>query len=129
MRLKRTLVLSGAALLATAGIAAIEAPAAYASTAIAGSVACVSGNDVEGVWIDADSGTDDWARMNVPGGTSSAVSWTYTLTSGTGYHFHVGCGGSPSNWAVSTYSGHRTGNSNSAICYDIAYESPYGTCS
>lgn len=129
MRLKRILATLGAAIVAAFGVTTVVSPAAYASTTVGGSLACVSGNYVEGIWIDADSGTDGFATLSPAGGTASAVSWTRTLTSGTGYHIHAGCGGSPSNWAVLVYSGHRTGSSGSVLCYDIAYEAPYGTCS
>jgi hypothetical protein len=115
----------GAVALTLGAMAAIAAPA-YAATYVAGSVACVTGNAVEGVFVNANSGGGGWGIMNVPGGTSNAVSWHYTLPKGGSYYVAVGCGGRPSSWNSTSYSGNYTGNSSSLICYDTRYEVPAG---
>ena len=123
------LLVSGLALLGMAGLIGTATPA-VANTGVGGSVSCLSGNNVEGIWVSASSGTSSWAKMSVPGNTNSAVSWSYTLTSGNSYFIHVGCGGNPNNWAVNTYSGTRTGNSSGLICYDTPVDGDpyYGQC-
>lgn len=123
-----TLLISSMAVLGLTS--ALAAAPAGASTGVSGSVSCVSGNNVEGIWVSASSGTSGWATMNVPGNTSSYVSWHYTLTSGNSYFVHVGCGGSTNNWAVNTYSGTKSGNSNGLLCYDTPADGDpyYGQC-
>jgi hypothetical protein len=99
------------------------------SYGVSGSVVCLSENAVEGIWVSASSGTSGWATLSAASGTESAVSWTYTLSSNTSYYIHVGCGGSPQNWAVNTYSATGTGGKPGLICYDVVYEDPYyGKC-
>jgi hypothetical protein len=113
--------------LATGGTATAATSASFrpsASTGISGSLSCVTGNAVEGVWVAANNSTSGWAILNVGSGSSSTVSWHYTLNNGGSYYIHVGCGGSPSNWATNNYSSTVSGNLPSLICYDTAYEVP-----
>lgn len=111
------LTLAGATTVATAGTAS-------AATYVAGSVTCVTGRPVEGVFVHANSGGGGWGVMNVPGNTSSTVSWHYTLPNGGSYYLAVGCGGSTSSWASSNYSANFSGNSGGLLCYDLTYEVP-----
>lgn len=115
-----------AALIGATGVATAmtsTAPA-FASTAVAGSVVCLDGRNVEGVFVHANSGGGGWGVMNVPGNTSNAVSWHYTLPNGGSYYLDVGCGGNTSNWATNNYTANFTGNSSGLICYDYTYEVP-----
>lgn len=108
----------------TGVVTATTAAPAAAATNIAGSVACVSTNNVVGIYVHANSSTSGWATMSVPGGTASAVSWTYSLNNGGTYWLDVGCGGTPQNWATNNYSDTYSGNSSGLICYDMTYEVP-----
>lgn len=124
MSVKKRVLGMFAAALVLVGVAALPATPAFASTYVSGSVACVTGNYVEGVFVHANSGGGGWGIMNVPGNTSNAVSWHYTLPNNGSYYLAVGCGGSTSSWATTNYSNNYTGNSNSLICYDMTYEVP-----
>lgn len=113
---------------AQAAVPAVARPASYG---VSGSVSCLSGSAVEGIWVSASSGTSGWATLSAASGSSSSVEWWFTLSSDTSYFIHVGCGGSPQHWLPSgnTYSSTRRGNSPDLICYDIPYEDPYyGQC-
>lgn len=123
-RVGRRVVCGVAGVAAVASLAVAAAPEAMASTGVGGSVSCVTGRAVEGIWVVANSGGSNWARMNVAGGTSSAVSWSYTLPNGGSYSLHVGCGGSPSSWASTSTSGNYSGGSGGMLCYDLRYEVP-----
>lgn len=119
MRSRRYLVSFLITLLGTIGIGlATAAPAQAASKNVSGSVACVSGNKIEGVFVHANSGGGGWATMNVPGNTSSNVSWSYTIPNTGSYYLVVGCGGNTSNWATTNYSNNYSGNASFMLCYD-----------
>lgn len=122
--MKKKLVGLLAAFMLVAAFFVTSASPAHASTIVGGSLTCLSGLPVEGVWIDASSGSDGWASMNVPGNTSSTVSWHYTLTSGNTYYIHSGCGGTTQHWTTLVYSNQRTGNSGGLLCYDYTYGVP-----
>lgn len=97
------------------------------STYVSGTVQCLSMN-VEGVWVAAQSGTSGWASWSATSNPTIA-NWHYTLSSGNSYSLHVGCGGSPQSWAVTTYSPVVSGSGHTFLCWDYAYEDPhYGTC-
>ena len=87
----------------------------------------MSGNSVEGVWVQAGDGAG-WAPWQGLGNGSTS-NWWYTLPKDEPYSLHVGCGGSPSSWAVADYTPTVTGAQNSFNCYDVAGEANYGTCS
>lgn len=120
----RVLSMIAAALTLLVGVAAVPATPAFAATYVTGSVSCVTGNAVEGVFVNANSGGGGWATMSAPGGTSSAVSWHYTLPNNGSYYLAVGCGGSPGSWATTNYSNNYSGGSSGLICYDTTYEVP-----
>jgi hypothetical protein len=93
---------------------------------VTGQVSCESGKSVEGVWVQASDGHGyaSWKGL----GNGSTSDWWFTLPKDESYSLHVGCGGSTSSWAVSTYSPTVTGAQNSFNCYDVAGEANYGTC-
>ncbi len=128
MHVRKKLAGLFAALCLTLGLSAAVAPSASASVTVSGSLTCVSGAFLEGVWVDATSGSDGWASTTILSDGHSK-SWTFTLTAGTTYKLDVGCGGSQQNWAVSLHTGTLSGNHNFMLCYDTPYEDPYyGTC-
>jgi hypothetical protein len=97
-----------------------------ASFKVTGQVSCVSGNSVEGVWVQAGDGAG-WAPWQGLGNGSTS-DWWFTLPKTESYSLHVGCGGTTSSWAVATYSPTVTGAHNSFNCYDVADQANYGTC-
>jgi len=122
---KRVLGLLAAVLL-TAGLAtAVDAAPAFASTYVSGSVSCVSGNNIVGVFVNANSGGGGWAQ-GFTSDTSSSVQWHYTLPNNGSYYLAVGCGGSPANWATTNYSNNYSGNANFMLCYDTTGTLPAG---
>jgi hypothetical protein len=86
----------------------------------------VSGNSVEGVWVQASDGAG-WAPWQGLGNGSTS-NWWYTLPENEAYSLHVGCGGTPASWAVAVYTPTVTGSQNSFNCYDVAGQANYGTC-
>jgi len=93
---------------------------------VTGQVSCLSGNSVEGVWVQAGSGKGwaDWKKL----GNGSTSDWWYWLPVNEPYALHVGCGGSPSAWSVATYSPTVSGLHNSFNCYDVADKPDFRTC-
>lgn len=127
MRVKKRLLGLGLAVLAMVGLTLTTAVSpASASTSVSGSLSCVTGRNVEGVWVAASSSTSGWATMDKASGSSPTVSWWYTLNNGGSYHINVGCGGTPQNWASSSSSYTTSGNLPDLICYDTTYEVPAG---
>jgi hypothetical protein len=124
MKIKAIAVVSAAALSAFIGVAA--ASPASASTGVSGYVECLT-MPVEGVWIAASNGGSGWASWHTNGDPTYAY-YSYNLPNGGSYAVHVGCGGSPQNWAVPTASGYYGGTVNDFLCYDEPYESPYKYC-
>jgi hypothetical protein len=61
-------------------------------------------------------------------GNGSTSDWWYKLPVSEAYHLNVGCGGSPSNWAVTAKSSTVTGGHNSFNCYDISTAANYTQC-
>lgn len=117
---RRAMILLAAALMAL-GIAVTTAEPALASTYVSGSVSCVTGRNVEGVFVHANSGGGGWGIMNVPGNTSSTVYWHYTLPNNGSYYLAVGCGGGTEGWDSTNYSNNYSAGTGSLMCYDLAY--------
>jgi serine/threonine protein kinase len=69
---------------------------------LSGSVSCISGNAVVGVYMAANkgSGFSPWQGQ----GNGATATFQYTLPLKESYSLHVGCGGSPSKWQVADYS-------------------------
>jgi hypothetical protein len=108
---------------------ATTAPTPTATSAtlkVTGQVSCLSGNPVEGVWVQADDGAGfaSWKGL----GDGATADWWFTLPENEPYSLHVGCGGSPSSWEVALDSPTVTGAHNSFSCYDIEDEAQYGSC-
>ena len=93
---------------------------------MSGQVSCVSGNSVEGVWVQAADGAG-WAPWQGLGNGSTS-NWWFTLPENEAWSLHVGCGGSTSSWAVADYTPWVTGSYNAFNCYDVAGQADYGTC-
>ncbi len=108
-----------AAALTMVGVGAMtEASTASASalSSISGTAECGAGGNVEGIWIQVQSGGgSNWATMSVPGNTSTYVGWSFPISSSTVYQARVGCGGQPSSWTYTTYSDWISGSSD-LIC-------------
>ena len=113
---------------AAAPQSAAPAPRKTAVTSffITGQVSCVSGNSVEGVWVQAakGSGFAPWQGL----GNGSTSDWWFTLPRSEPYALHVGCGGTTASWKVATYSPTVSGGHNSFNCFDVAGAAGYGTC-
>jgi serine/threonine protein kinase len=93
---------------------------------ISGSVSCISGNAVVGVYVDASkgSGFSPWQGQ----GSGATATFQYTLPLKESYSLHVGCGGSPSKWEVADYSVTVSTAVNNFSCDDVPGQSDYGTC-
>lgn len=127
MRAKQKLIGVIVSLLAMAGVTLVTAPVALASTNVNGNITCLSDKGVMGIWVDAASGQDDWATFRYGSHGESPAWWEYTLTSGTDYQLHVGCGGNNLDWDMTAYSGVLSGTT-SLLCYDVKGQANYGYC-
>jgi hypothetical protein len=96
------------------------------SFAVSGEVSCVSGNSVEGVWVQADDGAG-WAPW-VGLGNGSTSTWSFTLPEEEAYSLHVGCGGTTASWAVADYSPAITTATSTFNCIDVSSDADYGAC-
>ena len=123
--LRRTAVL----VVALLGAVVAYVQPASAATTIHGTVQCVTGARMVGVWVSANSGGSGWASWT-PRSTSVA-NYSYTLPYGGTYHLNVGCGGSSGAWASSNSTPNVGGNAYWFTCYDlinIGQGGYYGTC-
>jgi hypothetical protein len=102
------------------------APASSGSFAVSGTVSCVSGDSVEGVWVQADDGAG-WAPW-VGLGNGSTSTWSFTLPEQESYSLHIGCGGTTASWAVADYSPAITAATSAFNCVDVSTEANYGAC-
>jgi hypothetical protein len=101
-----------------------QTAAVAASFHITGQIACTSGKPVVGVWVSAVAGSAfaPWRGL----GNGATADWWYDLPKSEDYSLHVGCGGSPSSWAVATYTTTVSGGHNSFDCHDTG--SDLGQC-
>jgi hypothetical protein len=93
---------------------------------LTGSVVCVSGRPVVGVWIAASSGQDDSgfahlgpanaSGISYPAG--SAATYSYRLPHSGTYSVHVGCGETASGWDSRNYSSLLSGATADLRCND-----------
>lgn len=99
-------------LLASMGLGAITGtiPASAASTMTLSGVVHCHGGAVEGIWVASTGPGSGWAsRWNFSSGDTSDNTYSMTLPSGSvQVSFHVGCAGSPSNWATVNKSAYRS---------------------
>lgn len=75
--------------------------ASTAGAANAGTVMCVNGAKVVGVWVQVNGGRSGWATRS---GAGYSQRWSYN-TQGKSYRLDVGCGGTPSKWQYRTTTG------------------------
>jgi hypothetical protein len=110
---------------ATASPKAAPKTTAPTGETIAGQLSCSSGRSVEGVWVQAGSGSGfaPWSGI----GDGASASYSYRLPTTETYALHVGCGGTPQSWAVSADTPVVSG-SHSFDCFDISSAADYGTC-
>jgi hypothetical protein len=89
---------------------------------VGGDVSCLSGQSIEGVWVQATghSGFAPWQG-------SSTSKWWWWLPKGESYSLHVGCGGTQASWGVALYTPVVTG-SDTFVCIDVSSDAGYGTC-
>ena len=89
---------------------------------IRGSVACASGSQVVGVWIEAEAGGSGFAKHSKGAGGSS--DFAFTLSSGGRYRVEVGCGGTEQRWATNNKSPFVSGSQLSFVCDDSTSPDP-----
>lgn len=108
--------------------AAPPAPTSSAATSyqISGTVSCLSGHSVEGVWVQAaqGSGYSPWQGI----GNGSTSRYWYTLPSTMAFSLHVGCGGTQDSWAVALTAPDTQGPVANFTCHDISGQADYGKC-
>jgi len=100
-----------------------KAPVSYQ---ISGTISCVSGNSVEGVWVQASqgSGYSPWQGI----GNGSTSRYWYTLPSTESFSLHVGCGGTTAAWGISLSTPLVPGPVANFTCHDVQGQSGYGDC-
>lgn len=119
---KRLLAILSGLLLAVASVVMLAVPA-HASTYVQGRILCVSGAPFVGAWVKASNGGSGWADWHHPAGDQKFGDWSYSLPNDGSYQLHIGCGGTPQNWATSSYTSFVSG-SHDFTCYDLYYQ-PY----
>ena len=116
-KVRRQLAMAGVALLAVFGMAFVAVPSASAASGtISGNVQCFYGNNqVVGIWVDAENGTDGWATRWSDG--MGGNNYSYTLSQNTSSYFiNVGCGGTPASWGATFRSPTLTGSYYNLYC-------------
>jgi hypothetical protein len=93
----------------TLAVATGGSPAEASSTMTLTGVVHCHGGAVEGIWVASSGPGSGWAsRWNFSSGDTSDNTYSMTLAAGAyQVSFHVGCGGSPSNWATINISPNR----------------------
>jgi hypothetical protein len=133
-RWRRRGVVIAAALLAGGGTAVGFAAAggnspAAAPKTVSGVVVCESGAAVVGVWVQAPVSSDSgWAQQMKVG--ANRARYEYSLH-GSSYAVHVGCGGTPTQWASDNRSAFVPVGAHSFVCIDhpaSSRERTLGTC-
>jgi hypothetical protein len=100
-----------------------KAPVSYQ---ISGTVSCVSGHSVEGVWVQAAQGSSYSPWQGIGNGSTSRY-W-YTLPSTMSFSLHVGCGGTTASWGISLSTPLVPGPVANFTCHDVATQAEYGAC-
>lgn len=117
-------------LAATVGVtlaaSVIAAPAASAATGIRGTVTCLSGAAVQGVYVTANSGGSGFATWSAMDGNKAT--WSKSLPNGGSYYLSVGCGGSRSSWKQTLYGDTMTTTNSTSLCQDVRGQARYGRC-
>jgi hypothetical protein len=127
LRLKvvRLMAAAGAAALLAAGCGGHKKPKETTGSisdsvaAAIGTVECATGRPVEGVWVDVANGHSGWAEWAAEPNNPDRASYSYELQMAGKYTVHVGCGGSPENWASETWSEPvASGETHDFMCHD-----------
>jgi hypothetical protein len=127
LRLKvvRLMAAAGAAALLAAGCGGHKKPKETTGSisdsvaAAIGTVECATGRPVEGVWVDVANGHSGWAEWAAEPNNPDKASYSYELQMAGKYTVHVGCGGSPENWASETWSEPvASGETHDFMCHD-----------
>ena len=118
--------LVAASILSVSGLGAVSSGVATASN---GTVNCMNGSTVVGMWVQVSGGTSGWAARS---GSGSAQNWSFN-TQGKSYRVHVGCGGTPQAWASNVKSVYSATASRSFTCwppgaYGGGTAAVYNTC-
>jgi hypothetical protein len=93
-----------------------------------GSVTCLSGSAVEGVWLVGLNGGSGWATWTASATSPQFATFSRSIPAGR-WSVHVGCGGSPASWKEAIYSGWVSGTPHSFTCDDIPGQGQFGECS
>ena len=126
----RKVLLAGLALcLVVLGLTA-TAPAASAAVTLNGTVQCISGEPVVGVWVVSNTGGTGWANFTPASGLPSKASFSKSVTNTNSYYLSVGCGGNAQTWHTTNYSDTVSGNSKYFSCWDAYGSNNYakGRC-
>ena len=96
-----------------------------------GAVQCAAGRNVVGVWVASTGAASGWASWKANPDRDDVAYYSRTITSAAdvGIALHVGCGGSPAAWQTTPDSGVVSGTVNDFICYDVAGQPGYDSCS
>ncbi|MCD0447051.1 hypothetical protein LO763_25875 [Glycomyces sp. A-F 0318] len=93
---------------------------------VSGTVACQSGADVQGLWIETAPGRGE---MHWPEETEKAPVVNYRAEIyANSYKVDVGCGGTHEHWLTVPKSEHVSGVSNDFLCFDNPENPKYGSC-
>jgi len=92
----------------------VLASPAHAGSGINGYVDCLKGaqrSKSVGVWVDYDNAKGGWATLwsNGPSATYGQIAYSAPVAVNT-FHLHIGCGGTPQNWATTVYVDKPPGN-------------------
>jgi hypothetical protein len=93
-----------------------------------GSVTCLSGRAVEGVWLVGLHGGSGWATWRASAAAPQFATFSRPIPAGR-WSVHVGCGGSPLSWKAAIYSGWVSGTPRSFGCDDVPGLGQFGECS
>jgi hypothetical protein len=135
MRKDTAVVLAGAAVAAVTAASIVflgngDLPWAPArQETVSGLASCRSGRAVVGIWIAEDTNVGLFANRSPEPKDPSTTVYNATIPVGVGYQLHVGCGGSPQNWAMSASTGNTTTARLAVRCDDVKSDPEYGTCS
>jgi hypothetical protein len=83
-------------------------------------IACRSGNEVVGVWVENSSGGSSWAQR----GDSSRSRFVYQQSYDGGYEVRVGCGGTEDHWGVEARSTVAGWSYRRLFCDDVDFLPP-----
>jgi hypothetical protein len=135
MRKQTTTVLVGFAVVAVAVVSPLVLGNGYLpwspapKETVSGLVSCRTGRSVVNVWLAEDTGVGLYVTKGTDEESRSTTAYRATIPKGVTYQLHVGCGGSPQNWAMSASSINTTAVSLTVKCDDVRGDPAYGTCS